>query len=124
MKRSEKIAAIAISATTLLIVYAIFVWYITSLGCGCITSHVTMSHTVNSTGSYVNVTFAKSDGNHEVQDLKMIFYDGDNKTYQYVNGSLVPGASYLFKLNDTNATYVMGTVREDDKEMVVVANDL
>jgi hypothetical protein len=116
-------AFILIGMTIVMLFVAVFLFSPT--GCGCISppAHFLVKPVENSTGSYINVTVIDSKDSQEIKTLKLISNDGNNMTTQYVNTSLVPGSSYLFKVNRVNGTQVTFTVGSDGNEMVVWAND-
>lgn len=126
MKRSNKIAALIISACTILIVFVIFVWFITNLGCGCIQAPPTVAVNLvkNDTGSYYNVTYVTPRSAEEVKNLKIVLDQGDNlTTTYYLKSKLTPGASYLFKVDHTDIKHATVSVIADGNEIIVYEND-
>ncbi len=90
-------------------------------GCGCSNIPIfTIARTNDSTGSYANITYIDQGSFKEVTDLTIISGTAGDSRLSANNTTLVPGMSYLYKINDTGPTHLVAKVTADGNEMIVI----
>lgn len=122
-----KIVSAFVILWIVLIAAAILVSTFSDTGCACMPKlpSFSVNEINNSTGHYVNVTYVHAVEKYPVKNLKVNFTEGNTTTIQFVNGTLVEGTSYIFKLSQPNRTHVSGIATLDNwGELGVIETDL